>query len=112
MDEKGYIDDEQFTEAFIEERVKHKKIGLNKVRNELYSKGVSKEIIENKLFFDDEVLQKNALNLAVKKLRIIRSSSKKTEKQKVKQKIYSHLLMRGYDSQIIKNVFELIDFDE
>ncbi len=110
--ERGYIDDEQFTEAYIEERVKRKKIGLNKVKAELFSKGVDKEIIEKKLFYDEDLLKKNAKELAEKKLRIALSSSKVIDKRKLKQKIYSHLLMRGYSSEIIRKVFDSINFDE
>ena len=112
LEERGYLNDEKFAEAYIEERVKHKKLGINRVRAELFKKGVDKKIIEDKLIIDDELSQKNAAELAEKKLRIARSSSKKIEKSKLKQKIYSHLLMRGYSSEIIRKVFDTLNFDE
>lgn len=47
--ELGFIDDEDFAQRYAQELIQNKKFGPARVRNELFSKGIDREIIENVL---------------------------------------------------------------
>ena len=109
---KGYLDDEKYAEQYIEEKIRINKSGLNKIKRELILRGISKEIIEEKLSQyenKDEVLN-NALLIATRKIKEI--ENKGLTKIKVKQKIYSALLNRGYNPEIISQVIEQLNLND
>ena len=102
---KGYLDDEKYAEQYREEKIR-----INK--SELILRGISKEIIEEKLSQyenKDEVLN-NALLIATRKIKEI--ENKGLTKIKVKQKIYSALLNRGYNPEIISQVIEQLNLND
>ncbi len=104
---KGYLSDKDFAERFIDEGIKKKK-GLMKIKSELFSKGISRAIIEqlfNK-FDDDKSITENAKLLAQKKLETF--NYKKYDANQKKQKLYSYLNNKGYSSDIIKQVVDEI----
>jgi len=105
LKEKGYLSDENFAERFTEERLKKKK-GLMKIKAELFSKGVSREIIDNVLqkYEGNSSLLVNAKALAVKKLDSLRH--KDLEQIQKKQKLYAFLNGKGYTSEIIRQVVD------
>lgn len=106
-----YIDDEMYSEAFIRDKINFSKYGKRKIQEGLYSKGINKEIIQDKLkeiSYEDEL--KRAEELAAKKLRTLT----KEEPMKKKMKIYNYLLNKGFEyettrkavSNILKSDFE------
>lgn len=104
---KGYLADKDFAERFIDEGIKKKK-GLMRIKSELYSKGISRDIIEQVLnkFDDDETLIENAIIIARKKLESF--NYKKYDANQKKQKLYSYLNNKGYSSDIIRQVVNKI----
>lgn len=102
---KGYLSDNDFAERFIDEGIKKKK-GLMKIKAELFSKGVSRNIIDELVqnYEGDSNLLPNAKVLAIKKLNSLRS--KNLESFQKKQKLYSYLSGKGYSSEIIREVIE------
>lgn len=102
---KGYLSDKDFAERFIEEGLKKKK-GLMKIKAELFSKGVSREIIDDLLrsYENDSALLPNAKSLAVKKLESLQR--KNLEPFQKKQKLYSYLNGKGYSSDIIRQIVD------
>jgi len=104
---KGYLSDNDFAERFIDEGIKKKK-GLMRIKSELYSKGISRDIIEQVLnkFDDDETLIENATIIARKKLESF--NYKKYDANQKKQKLYSYLNNKGYSSDIIRQVVNKI----
>lgn len=106
---KGYLSDKDFAERFIEEGLKKKK-GLMKIKAELFSKGVSREIIDSIIqkYEGDSSLLPNAKSLAQRKLESLRH--KNLEPIQKKQKLFSYLSGKGYSSDIIRQVVdELIE---
>lgn len=102
---KGYLSDKDFAERFIEEGLKKKK-GLMKIKADLFSKGVSREIID-RLLYDyegDDSLLENAKILAEKKMLSI--NRKELEPFQKKQKLYSYLSGKGYSSDIIRQIVD------
>ena len=100
MREKSFIDDLVFTNHFVEEKLKKKRWGKNKIRAALFGKGVSASIIDEVLqSFDSEDNQNEAaLGLAKKKFESLKL--RETDKRKLAQKIISFLLSRGFDSEV------------
>lgn len=109
LTDKKLLDDEQFAEAFLEERSVKKKIGINKLKAELYKKGINRNIIEKTLLrVDHELSYEQALELAKHKIDSIKR--KETDKRKIKAKLYSSLSSRGFESDLIMKVLnEIID---
>lgn len=102
---KGYLSDKDFAERFIEEGLKKKK-GLMKIKAELFSKGVSREIIDSIIqkYEGDLLLLPNAKSLAQRKLESLRH--KNLEPIQKKQKLFSYLSGKGYSSDIIRQVVD------
>lgn len=112
--EKSFIDDQVFANHFIEEKLKKKQWGKNKIRAALISKGVSTSIIDEVLkSFDSEVDQNEAaINLAQKKFE--RLKPRENDERKLKQKIIAFLLSRGFDYEVSSEVVNKIiksDYD-
>ena len=112
--EKSFIDDNVFANHFIEEKLKKKSWGKNKIRAALFSKGVSGSIIDEAMnaFNSEEDQNETALTLANKKYKNLKQ--RKTDNRKIKQKIISFLLSRGFDYEISAEVVNKIiqqDYD-
>ncbi len=106
----GFLDDEKFSREYIEEKLKFKSVGLNKIRSELYSKGIPKGIIETVLAEKSQADEsENAFRIAIKKMNS--SVLKNTETKKQKQKIYSFLLSKGFEHDTIDYVIKKIFTD-
>lgn len=110
LKEQNYLDDDQFAKLLIEEKSVKKKFGRNKIKAELYKKGINKSIIDSVLNNqDDELNYDNAIFLAKKKLKLL--NDKNTDKRKLKEKLFSFLLSKGYDSELIMKVINNMNFD-
>jgi len=95
LTDSGYSDD-AFAEWYILERVRQGKYGRHKLRNELVSKGVTREIISDKLdsLFTDE--QAAGIKVLQKKYGV----SKLTELTdfKIRERAYKFLSSRGFSA--------------
>ncbi|MEG8947330.1 regulatory protein RecX [Rosettibacter firmus] len=108
---KNYLNDLEFCKAYFEERFVRKKIGINKIKLELLKKGVEKKIIDEVINEADENASlNNAYEVAIKKLRLIQH--KKLDKQKKQQKLYSFLVSKGFQTDIILKVLKKLNLDE
>ena len=105
------LNDEQFAIDYMEERSLKKKIGLNKLKAELFKKGIERKIVENVLQnIDADLSFEQALELARrKKIAFLR---KEKDKRKLKSKIFSFLSSRGYEAGMILRVLKEIEPDE
>ena len=97
LNEYGYINDENFVDCYI--RTYSNKKGKKLLKFELLAKGVSQEIIEEKLQNIDEKEQIEACkNLFEKYVR------NKNIDLKLKQKVYAYLFSKGFSSDVITTV--------
>ncbi len=98
----GYVNDESFCENYIlsYKSVKSKK----KLKYDLLTKGVSEEVIEQKLneLLDDECEKEKCLKFAEKFMK------NRVFDLKNKQKFYNHLASKGFDYSLISNIWEEI----
>lgn len=103
LKEYNFISDENLTKHFVE--YGQKKMGVYKIKQKLYQKGISKDLVESSLEDlppQDEV----CLQIARKKL----GNMEKTRENMAK--VYRHLLSKGFDYETIKRVFNKLNYDE
>lgn len=97
----NYINDENYTKAYINNRIKFKPRAKRMLKYELVQKGVDNDIIEN--IIDNSNIDETdiAINLLQKKLK-----NKKDIEPKEKQRIYNYMLRRGFDYETINKAFK------
>lgn len=101
----GYINDGVYAENYIRS-YSHIK-GRRKLKYDLLSKGVSIEVIEEKLdnLLDEEGQYDTCLRLTEKYMK------NKSWEDKTKQKLFSHLVGKGFDFSLISRVVREIKDD-
>lgn len=109
---KGYklIDDNLLAEKIVHDNMNLSKFGKNKIKQNLYNKGIAASDIQDAISqIDPDEEYENAKYLAEKRLKRL----KVEDKNKINQKIYQHLAYKGFNYDIIKRVLrELLNFDE
>lgn len=98
LKEQNFIDDEEFTKWWIEQRNTFKPRALKFIKIELKQKGISGEIIE-KIIQDD---LESAKKLVQKKI----NKYKNLPKQEVYQKLGRILASKGFNWETIKRVID------
>ena len=110
----SFLDDRNFTVHFIEEKLKRKKWGSNKIRAALFSKGVSSKIIDEVMSESTNTENNVELveELARKKIGQLRERN--LEEKKIYEKVIAFLISRGFDysvsSEVCNKIMKL-DFD-
>jgi len=111
LTERKILNDLEFLRQYSAERIKKKKVGISKLTAELLNKGIKRDIIKAELSNLDAVNYfENALIIAEKKL--LQVKQKETDSRKQKQKIFSFLSARGYETDIIFNVVQKLNIDK
>jgi len=104
--DNNFLDDEKFTAAFIDERSK-KKVGVNKIKVELMKRGIDRKISDSLLLnLNPASSYENAFTIAGKKNKQLMERG--VDKRKIRSKLYSFLLSRGFESEIIFRVINEI----
>ena len=109
---KGFINDYDFALCYAGENIKNKLWGKNKVKAGLIQKSISGDVIEKviaELFNEDEEID-NAVALAGKKLKVLQKRG--YDPQKLKQKLISFLLSRGYNYDLIRGIISKLNLKE
>ena len=109
---KGYklINDNLLAEKIVHDNMNLSKFGKNKIKQNLYNKGIAASDIQDVLSqIDPDDEYENAKYLAEKRLKRLKGE----DKNKINQKIYQHLAYKGFSYDIIKRVLrELLNFNE
>ncbi|WP_026896169.1 recombination regulator RecX [Clostridiisalibacter paucivorans] len=102
LKEYKMIDDQELAKMIVNDKKHIKRYGRNRIKQDLYKKGIDKDIIEyaikSQIKEDEEY--KNALYLGQKKLRVIKDK----DKRKVYEKLSRHLIYKGFNYDIVKKV--------
>lgn len=109
---KGFINDREFALCYANENIKNKLWGRNKIKAGLIQKSISSQIIDDvlgELFIDDEDELNNAQQLAAKKLKVLQNRG--YDSVKLKQKLISFLLSRGYNYDLIKRILSNLNIE-
>lgn len=101
---KGYdlINDSEFATAWVKERLAYKPRGKKLLRQELWKKGIKKEIIDQ---VTDELCQhedKSAIELLEK----IKGRYKNLEPQVARRRMYGLLLRRGFSYEAVNHALQ------
>lgn len=113
LKEQGYLDDHAFAEMFIRDKSELNKYGQNRIKTELYKKGVAREVINGLIeeMIDSNSEYEKAKELAEKKIK----SYQKDSKQAQYRKLNGFLIRKGYPYDVVSRVVkELVSnmFDE
>jgi len=96
-----YIDDEDYSERFIYDKINISKYGKRKIKEALYNKGIDRQTIEDKLSLisiDDEI--DRAYGLGEKKLKNISN----VEGNKKYIKLSNFLISKGFEYETVRKV--------
>lgn len=104
LKEKGFVDDRTFANNFIEEKLRKKQWGRNKIKSALFAKGVNQSAINDLFdsFFREESDFELAKHLAKKKLNQL--IKRGTEQNKYYNKISAYLISKGIDFETCREV--------
>jgi len=102
LKELRLLDDEQFARSWVESRSKKK--GMRVIKQELFQKGISKEIIEeilsrNSLATSEEIVAQQLLERKLRQWKNLLPSE-------FKKKAYDFLLRRGFEYEVVRSVVE------
>ena len=99
-----YIDDRAFAISFINDKRNLNKYGSNRIKYELYNKGISKEIIEETLDVNTDDEYMIALEVANKKI----ATYKGQDNNSVYNKLGGFLQRKGYSYDLVSKVLREI----
>ena len=102
LKQKGLLDDFAFGKQYVEEKIRIKSWGKNKLKAELYKKGINAAVIDKIISEEDLSPIDNAMTLAEKKLKIL--SKHNYEKRELTSKLFTFLYSKGYEYDTIKEV--------
>lgn len=101
------VNDGEFARMFVRDKLKAKHVGRALLKQLLYAKGISRQLIDEVLgeYVTEEDQQRSASELAAKKLRLAGRSFSKLDRIKQRKRLLDFLLRRGFSSDIaIKTV--------
>lgn len=105
MKELKYLDDKGFAQRIAYSNSSISRFGKNKIKQNLYKKGIDKNDIEDVLSnLDDDNELENALYLARKRYKLIKNE----DKRKVYQKLIQHLTYKGFSYDITKKAISRV----
>lgn len=109
LQEKGYLDDRNFSEIFLAEELRLKKSGPMLIRHKLLARGVAKPVIDEILAqYTESDQYENCRILAEKKNRALQ----KFESTDQRTKLGTYLRQKGHQWEIIKEVTDSFNFGE
>ncbi|MBK9333351.1 MAG: RecX family transcriptional regulator [Ignavibacteria bacterium] len=96
LEEQKYLNDENFADNFVKEKIRNKKVGKRTLIGKLLEKGISKEISES--IISDNYPAEEEFAVAEKVLaKFVRSGKFKNDYDK-KSKCFRHLISKGFDT--------------
>ena len=97
-----FLDDAKFARVFVRDRLSRKPVGKAHLRRSLQEKGIPPNVVEQVLreLITEEDQEKAAEQLAVRRLRIARSSFEKLPGERRKTRLLEYLLRHGFSHDI------------
>lgn len=98
LTKEKFLDDNHFCECFIKDKLKFTSMGEYKIIYELKKHDIHPAIIEqNRYLIEEDILIEKIDKIITKQI----NSNRKLDKQKLRNKLYNHLLNTGYASSLI-----------
>lgn len=104
----NYLSDEQYAESYVS--YKGGKTGRRKLVYDLTAvKGIPKPIAEHVVYekYSDEAELEKAVKMAEKCY-----EKQQKKRNRLRERVWSYLAMKGFETEIISNAVSMIDFDE
>lgn len=102
LKEIGYLNDNNYIERAMNEFMAINTLSIKEMKNKLYAKGVSSDIIDTYFEkYEDDILMYE-INCAKK---IILKKQSQMEKEQIEQFLYR----KGYPSSVVKEAFETLE---
>jgi len=100
----GLLDDEKFARDWIENRQHFRPTGVVRLRQELFAKGIDREIVDQAIreYKNNSDEFPAALDLARRKLKLYR----KLDADTAKRRLAGFLARRGYETSIVSKVLK------
>lgn len=108
FEEYGFLNDKDYTATYLRHTKKTKPMGVHMLKQDLYRKGVPKEVYEPILAeIGDEEYLEMIEELIIKKRRSKRDSE---SEEQFKNRVGAFLYRRGFSYELIQKAFSRIDF--
>ena len=107
LEQQGYINDEIYSKSFLNNKLITTSNGPYKIKQEMFKKGIDKDIIEKTLEEYTSDIQKEKINKIV--TRMIKANRNKGNIL-LKKKIYINLINDGFEKGIINDILEKQEF--
>ncbi|WP_192930143.1 RecX family transcriptional regulator [Alkaliphilus pronyensis] len=105
----NYINDEDYAKNYVKNNSMHKLNGIKKIKHNLKEKGIDENLADIALDkYDAEQQLQNAIDIG-KRFFLLNT---KTPVNKIKEKLYNKLLMKGYLWDTIDKAISIIERDE
>lgn len=99
------INDEQFTKKWIESRRRSKKLGIKAIKQELFQKGIDRELV-NKLLSNQAIEQVSEGQLAQQALERKMKAWQNLKPLEFKKKAFGFLGRKGFEYDVINKTVE------
>jgi regulatory protein len=108
LKKSNFLNDKEFADSFVEEKLKTKKWSQRRLQSELIKKGIKQDIISKVIAqkISGAVNYDNAFAVAIKKHESLKKRN--LDRNEIKYKLSAFLLSRGFDYETIKGVCEKI----
>lgn len=107
--EERYVDDERFTRAFVNDKVRYAKWGRRKIEQALWMKHIDEQLARTVL---DEVPDEDYIAILRPALKQKRRSTKAASEYEMTMKLIKYALSRGFTMDVIKQCMEVDDETE
>ncbi|MDD6276710.1 MAG: regulatory protein RecX [Clostridia bacterium] len=108
--ELNLINDERYAENFANSLYAYKKYGKNRIKSELYRKGIDSDIIKNVL---DEIFESEDADNVQRIVEIIRKKYyNKMDSRESRQKVFAAMVRLGYAFSDIRDAMDCFSDDE
>jgi regulatory protein len=104
------VDDEAFVAAYVRDRIAHRPMGVRRMIQELYLKGIAREValpvIEETLREEETDERTLAERVVAKKRRTLKSRPQ--DERVLRRRLRDHLIRRGFDTRVAKDAVDAL----
>jgi regulatory protein len=104
------VDDEAFVAAYVRDRIAHRPMGVRRMIQELYQKGIAREValpvIEETLREEETDERTLAERVMAKKRRTLKSKAR--DEAVLRRRLRDHLIRRGFETRVAKDAVDAL----
>ncbi len=104
------VDDQAFVAAYVRDRIAHRPMGVRRMIQELYQKGISREValpvIEETLREEETDERTLAERVVAKKGRTLKPKTR--DEAVLRRRLRDHLIRRGFETRVAKDAVDAV----